>query len=212
MVFQGYIDHALSATLTVCVLGLECDTVKCDTALKRMDCSQIDGMATSCRHETFHLRDTPDSIASLGRKIVEHFPSQRWGRVLFLPYGKSIKFGLCNAPALAFHRVMALSLHGCGDLSSTILKAFVKVEEIDTLLLIPCCYHHMTAQGFPLSSLLRKQRVQLSPYSLRLGTQESPRQWAARDRQRQSARVVFRAIAQLYLQQSMLYIKPLLLV
>ncbi|CAG0887452.1 unnamed protein product, partial [Darwinula stevensoni] len=139
----GYIDHALSATSAVSVLGLECDAVK-----------------------------------------------------------KSIKFRFCHAPALAFHRVMALSLHSCGDLSSTILKAFVEVEEIDTLLLVPCCYHHMTVHGFPLSSLLRKRRAQLSLYSLRLGAQESPRQWAARDRRLQSARVVFRAVAQLYLQQN----------
>lgn len=80
-------------------------------------------------------------------------------------------------------------LHGCGDLTVTAIKLFLKIDRVKNLIFMPCCYHKMTPtvpsgnnfNFFPLSQELAST---LSNYSsfldrpfLRLAGQQSPAKW-----------------------------------
>ncbi|XP_045184754.2 uncharacterized protein LOC123542814 [Mercenaria mercenaria] len=86
-----------------------------------------------------------------------------------------------------------VGLHCCGDLTPTMLKHFVELDQITSLCCVSCCYHRMNfnegAQehdNFPMSQLLKRSvaetqqthpEFKFSSFCLRLAAQETRARW-----------------------------------
>eukprot|EP01060_Flectonema_neradi_P032542 TRINITY_DN51_c11_g1_i1.p1 TRINITY_DN51_c11_g1~~TRINITY_DN51_c11_g1_i1.p1 ORF type:complete len:423 (+),score=59.90 TRINITY_DN51_c11_g1_i1:71-1339(+) len=70
-----------------------------------------------------------------------------------------------------------IGLHTCGDLGSSITAAFVQ-SEAHLLFIVPCCYHALTDEGFPMSDVFKSASVALNDTSKRLACTPVDR-WSA---------------------------------
>lgn len=66
-------------------------------------------------------------------------------------------------------KALMLGLHGCGDLSSSMLRLFRDDERYQVLVQVGCCYHLLSEScsldaGFPLSHILRSRGFRLGRY------------------------------------------------
>lgn len=68
------------------------------------------------------------------------------------------------------NNAVIIGLHTCGDLGSNICKIFSSSGSRG-LLLVSCCWHALTASGFPLSNSLRQHQMEVNKVSLLLATQ-----------------------------------------
>ncbi|KAJ2816574.1 hypothetical protein GGI24_005685, partial [Coemansia furcata] len=77
-------------------------------------------------------------------------------------------------------RWMLCGLHACGDLSSSVLKAFAE-SDAAAVVVVPCCYNHISEgpdAGFPMSSEL--QGVEFGINALKTACQATVR-WESRE-------------------------------
>ncbi|CAB4065014.1 unnamed protein product [Lepeophtheirus salmonis] len=68
-----------------------------------------------------------------------------------------------------------IGLHACGDLTPTMLKAFVYGDRFTSLAVVSCCYHKMSMPFTPMSKFFREEidfSSIFTPYGLRLASQE----------------------------------------
>ncbi|PSN34212.1 hypothetical protein C0J52_13137 [Blattella germanica] len=81
-----------------------------------------------------------------------------------------------------------VGLHACGDLAVSAIQLFLRISLLETMVLVPCCYHKMELSeenefvNFPLSASLRDMvsssgKSFLSRPFLRLASQESAIKW-----------------------------------
>lgn len=64
------------------------------------------------------------------------------------------------------NNISIVGLHACADLSITILDIFLKLNDVKSLIMMPCCYHRLTLKlnddnsetfhNFPKSSLFKR--------------------------------------------------------
>jgi hypothetical protein len=84
-----------------------------------------------------------------------------------------------------------IGLHPCGDLGSNVCRIF-RNSAARGLLLVSCCWHALTPQGFPLSRALQRRGMTVNSVSLLLATQPLDA-WstASPEGHRSSARLLF---------------------
>ncbi|KAI8324229.1 hypothetical protein GQ54DRAFT_74659 [Martensiomyces pterosporus] len=94
---------------------------------------------------------------------------------------------------------MLCGLHACGDLSSAVLKTFAESRDASAVVLVPCCYNHISesreegASGFPLSKEF--QGIEFGINALKAACQ-APSRWGtkAEDTMEAFKRNYFRAL------------------
>lgn len=101
-----------------------------------------------------------------------------------------------------------VGLHACADLSVTVLKLFLNLEFVKTLVIMPCCYHRLAKtdldgfKNFPVSTLLKElvnkyemDHILSIPF-LRLACQCITDFANVEDRRKAAENCMFRAILQ----------------
>ncbi|CUG87203.1 methyltransferase, putative [Bodo saltans] len=73
-----------------------------------------------------------------------------------------------SVPSLS--NVVMMGLHTCGNLGSSICRLFTESQS-PGLLLVSCCWHALTNEGFPLSNIVKSAGVTTQSISLMLATQ-----------------------------------------
>lgn len=130
---QGYLSEYLREQHPFKILGLECDTQRVESAIKR----QVKFFATSTNHVKYRQHFiTESSMAFIKEQIRIEFNLER------------PKIGL-------------IGLHACGELTVDALKLAANEPLVQGLVIMPCCYHRMalvtetTFRSFPLSASLQ---------------------------------------------------------
>lgn len=84
-----------------------------------------------------------------------------------------------------------IGLHTCGDLGSNVCRIFSNSGSRG-LLLVSCCWHALTSEGFPLSNFFRRNGASINKISLLLATQPFD-MWGANNSKghRGSAKLLF---------------------
>lgn len=120
------------------VLAIEGCPQKTESALK----SQLKYHSSSKPNVTFYNHFiTEDSVDEMNEHVKDKFPNGR--------------------------NICMCGLHACADLSVTILDLFLKMDQVKSLVIMPCCYHRLHLQNtvnereyfrsFPVSKALKLQ-------------------------------------------------------
>ncbi|KAL3286430.1 hypothetical protein HHI36_000938 [Cryptolaemus montrouzieri] len=110
----GYLSYLLAENHNYSVLAIEGSKEKIDSALG----NQNSHHQSSKENITFlHHFITNDSQDEIERAINKHFKIS--------------------------DRVCICGLHACADLSITILELFLKIKQVKSLVIMPCCYHRL---------------------------------------------------------------------
>ena len=140
-----------------------------DLPLCSADCTT--GLVSFIHKQTLHAKrrlaeeDGSCSIAAPAGKQHETPFSQT---VNVLPAPVTVHTPL-RVPSLS--NSLLLGLHTCGDLGSNICRMFSR-SDAPLLLLVSCCWHALSSEGFPLSSTARSgAKINANALSLMLATQ-----------------------------------------
>ncbi|KPA76278.1 hypothetical protein ABB37_08011 [Leptomonas pyrrhocoris] len=96
-----------------------------------------------------------------------------WGRAHVAVVLTVLPPALPSTPVVCVPSVrntVLIGLHPCGDLGSNVCRIF-RNSAARGLLLVSCCWHALTPQGFPLSRALRRRGLTTDSVSLLLATQ-----------------------------------------
>ncbi|KAL0809492.1 hypothetical protein ABMA28_011039 [Loxostege sticticalis] len=128
----GYLDQMFYEATGYNVLGLECNLSHYARAVDR----QMKYHESSLENVVYiHHRVTKNSGEDISQYLRDYFRNHG--------------------------AVCITGLHSCGDLAVEGMSLFLKMEDVRTLILMPCCYHKMERKGnrfvnFPLSSALKE--------------------------------------------------------
>lgn len=146
-------------------------------------------------------------------KYEEHFITESSGQAL----DKSIRSYFPNDA-----KTCVVGLHACADLSVTILKLFLEIEQVKCLALMPCCYHRLELKfsnscneafiNFPCSQIFKQIFDSLNGSSflripfLRLACQQSKSCWlnlTLEEHVLHAKNCLYRAVLQLAIEKGM---------
>lgn len=94
--------------------------------------------------------------------------SNRMGLVVHTYEPFKTRKPIVNVPHV--DNIMLMGLHTCGDLGSSICRLFSS-SEARGLILVSCCWHALTVNGFPLSNAIKQRGFSINQISLLLATQ-----------------------------------------
>lgn len=134
----GYLSHLLNEKYQYKVLGIDCSTKYIHLAYKNQ--------------EKFHKMSKNDVI------FREHYINESSLATL----DNSIRENFGEAAS----NVCMVGLHACADLSITVLDLFSKLDSVNSLIIMPCCYHRLKLkqkknnleyfEHFPASNILKE--------------------------------------------------------
>lgn len=157
----GYLSQMISEQYGYKVLGIESDVDRVATAKQRQ------------------LKLFPGSVGQV--HYVQHFVQSE----LSIAFIRAELGRLFNTEP--HYRLALIGLHSCGDLTVSALQLYLKMTDVQTITIMPCCYHKMQFceggerfENIPLSATMRNSGnwddVLGRPF-LRLASQQTAARW-----------------------------------
>lgn len=194
----GYLDHVLAHVYGYQILGIECSEAFAHKAevrgsnLGQLLNNQSTGHLFTC---ALKLKESTESCQQFQLAVASYL-----------------------TPSL--QPLMMIGLHCCGDLTPTMLRFFLQLDSVQTLICASCCYHKMEYNdskqrftNFPLSQAAQTalasasggmSQKHLNIYAMRLAAQETRSRWflqTAEEQNFHTKNVAFRGLLQILLEQ-----------
>ncbi|XP_059143011.1 probable methyltransferase-like protein 25 [Physella acuta] len=205
----GYLDHVLHQVYGHRVVGLEISDSHISSAETRalnqgINCEGIHSVKFKLTNDAECLGQLEEMINKMSSMVNNKCPHQGQGQPVLQDSTEEM-----TSPA-----VCLIGLHCCGDLSTSLLTIYTSLKCVKAVCCVCCCYHKMAYKNgqfvhFPISQLVRSVYTetrqdypawQISPYTLRVGAQQTRCSWKNQTVEQHSAHtrhVAYRGLLEL---------------